>query len=200
MIPGVMAGGMHRPSAAGTPQNLKFLASTADPPGVYFEDDGKTFKSGSGAGGNWWKTWSAAHRKAGSGSFYFEVLLAKHVKSNANLAIGIAPAGTGSYGNAGDQGRLQYFDDGRKRNWGSYEAYAQPFNPGDRIGVAISTAGLEFFLNGVSQGIAYSSAYLMNGGEYEPHFCHYTNATTDEVALKLSDSLLYLPPGFEPWA
>lgn len=197
MIPGIMAAGMRvATEPAGDVQNLRYVTEE-NPPSVYFANDRRTFLSGPGAPPGWWKAWSNVYRRPNDGPFYFEMLLEKHIKVGTNLAIGIADANNGSGGNAGDSGRIQYFDDGRKRQGGFYEPYGAAFEPGDRIGVAINSSGLYFYKNGVSQGRAYG---LSGGSSYEPHFCVYANASTDELALNFPAAMLYLPPGHTPWA
>lgn len=180
---------------APTDTSLSF-DTLANSNGVVISPDKKSFSIGPNVGQEWWKAWSNTYRKPSVGKFYFEVELLKHITIGSNLAIGVAPAATGNGGNAGDAGRLQFFDDGRKRSGGAYEPYGAAFAPGDRIGVGISTAGLEFFVNGVSQGIAFP----LNGGlEYEPHFCMYANVATDEVIIRSPATMLYMPADYRSW-
>lgn len=169
--------------------------SPPNPPGVSFDSERTTFTTGPGASGNWWKAWSNTGHKPMDGGRYFEVVVP--TISSAGVAIGVMPESTNpDGGNAGDNGRIQYFSDGRKRRDGVYEAYGSPYISGSIIGVGIGPNGIEFFLNGVSQGVAYN---IPGANLYLPHFCIYANTLNDKAEISISPTIQHLPSGYKPW-
>ena len=202
MIPGIVASRLKR--AAGPVQGLKFV-STGSPPSSVISADGRTWTSGPNAAQLWNKSKGSMARTSTAAGLYFEVLV--QTGNALGMAIGLAYAGTatssdqGGSGNAGDGGRCQYFDTGRKRSWGSYSAYSSTYGAGDRIGVSLrlvsGTSKIRFYKNGVDLGEAFSESASQS---WEPHFCNYANAPANVCQLVFPDSLLYLPPGFAAWA
>lgn len=205
MIPGVVAGGMRIGGASVRPQNLRFLTTESKPSSTLL-DGGRSWSSGPSAGLSfWWKSKGNVARSASAGNWYYEVLIDERVfTSRLGLAIGVAVAGTDTSmsGNAGVDGRHQYFADGQRRSGGFFEPYGQPYGVGDRIGVSIQLVNgrgnVRFYKNGVDQGLAFSQIQL-GTSSLEPHFCHQPKASTDFCKLSLPPSVLYLPPGFSVW-
>jgi hypothetical protein len=83
--------------------------------------------------------------------FYCEVTV------DASYGVGIAPE-TKSGSNSTDRtGVLAYYSTGLKYNGLTGSSYGASFTANDIIGIAVGNGQVEFFKNGVSQGVAFSS-------------------------------------------
>lgn len=203
MIPGIVASRM-KLASGGTAQNLAFVSS-GSPPSSDISADGRTWTSGPNASQLWNKSKGNMARTSTAAGLYFEVLVQTINAGGTALGLALAGASTssdaGGSGNAGNGGRYQYFDSGRKRSWGSYSTYASSYTSGDRIGVSVQTvsgaAKIHFYKNGVDLDEAFSESA---SSSWEPHFCSYANAPANVCQLMFPEAMLYLPPGFTPWA
>lgn len=132
-----------------------------------------------------------------SGKYYLEVEAITPLNA-IGIREGYTTSGSGGAGgglNAGDGGRAQYFNDGRKRRNGLYEDYGTGFGAGDIIGILFDadTKELHAYLNGVSQGLMYT----LSDPTVLPAMVSVYGSGGNE--LRLPSTLLYLPDGAVPW-
>lgn len=172
------------------------IFSTDSPSDWSITDGGHTALNTLG-GNNLWRKVRAIAPKT-TGSHYIEILVVS--VSSAAVAIGLAPSGTstvsaeGGDDNAGFGGRMQYYNDGRKRANGTYDLYGATYGPGDRIGIGYDadTGTITAYKNGTSQGVMYSSV----PDNMEPHLAVYASP---DGCFSLPEAL-YLPSGYTLWA
>jgi len=162
---------------------------------------GKVVQFGPGDFPAWYHAKSSETVTASS-SRHFEVEVeAFDFSTTRELAIGIAVSGT-SGGNAGSNGRYQYFGSGERRADGIYEAYGAEYAAGDLIGCSVGDAGgfveIHFYKNGVDQGAWLTT--LPSSQVIEAHFSIYQNSSSFIKRLRFPIELQHLPEGFAPWA
>lgn len=127
---------------------------------------------------------------------YFEI-----VPGGADIqsmpGIGNADASLGQFpGNDGNA--IGFFGpDGKKYNAGSGTAYGSTYTT-EAIGVQLKAGDLIFWINGVSQGVAYSGL----SGDFYPMWGGGLGGTgTRSATLRLvSSEIAFLPPGSSAWA
>ena len=107
------------------------------------------FANGSGVA---YQSWSSiVNPDITTYKFYCEV------KVDAGYGIGIAPDTKSGTNTTTRTGVLAYYSNGNKFNDTSSSAYGATFTTNDIIGIAMGNGQVEFFKNGVSQGVAFSS-------------------------------------------
>lgn len=89
--------------------------------------------------------------------FYFEVAVTSASSSNY-ISIGVANSAQvlNNYTGSGTDGWGYYQETGAKLHAGAGTAYGASYTTGDVIGVFVKAGDIEFFKNGVSQGVAFS--------------------------------------------
>lgn len=178
------------------------------PPNVTWNPEKKgsliTLSSGdrtaTGGSGGAYQTVLATHGKS-SGKHYFEVLFVGTNASNFNL-IGVC--GDLVYLDLSfhtrSDGFAYYEQTGWKYNNSAGAAYGAAYTAGDVVGVLLdATAGaLEFFKNGVSQGVAFTA---MPAGTYYPALGLYGQTPNASMTgrFKASDFTQSIPSGALAW-
>jgi hypothetical protein len=97
-----------------------------------------------------------------SGKFYAEFFF-DVVNATASIGVDVVTATTGALNTSNTN--VSYRSGGNKRVLGTESAYGASWVANDIIGVAVDTAAntVEFFKNGVSQGVITSSAFFAQG-------------------------------------
>lgn len=146
----------------------------------------------------WYQAWNPSVVK-NSGKWYYELTINNKVAAES-LAIGMCINGA-STDNAGSGTKLQYFDDGRIRTGGNYFSYGASWVTGDVIGVFVdlNAKTISFAKNGVSQGVAFTTANgLLAGGSYFMCFDLYHNSGSVYGSVTLADHLAYPNSDWQP--
>mgnify|MGYP003646746040 CR=1 FL=1 len=160
---------------------------------AYGAVDGNLLGGNTGSGG-WAMTGTTMSIPAGSGKFYFE---ARVNTSGQNMSAGVQVENAPFVGDYiigyNDPNGYGYANDGKKFNNNTGTSYGSSATVGDVIGIAVdasgATANLEFFKNGSSMGVAFSSI----AGNLVPSFSSTANAS--RVAINFGQQpFAYTPP------
>ncbi|MBJ9904797.1 SPRY domain-containing protein [Acinetobacter bereziniae] len=167
---------------------------------IILSNSNKTITYPSGLWQQWFHDGVSVGRIVEDKPKYIEFTIDKLTIIYSNsLAIGISSS-INSSGNAGNDGRFQYFSDGRKREWGSYSNYGPAFTVGDRIGIKFSKSGtsalVSFFKNGIDLGVAFT---LSASDTFYPVISFYANSTNDTAKLTINEYIVTDPTGLIAW-
>lgn len=130
-----------------------------------------------------------------AGAHYFEAVLVDTSGSPFNL-IGLAPSDPLTYPGGATNGWGYYEQTGEKYRAAAPAAYGAWYGNGDVIGVGYNaTLGvIEFFKNGTSQGVAFTSVSGLlypSGGIY--------NGGNSMTLHTLASEIVSLPVGYSTW-
>lgn len=168
---------------------------------IVLSNSNKTITYPSGLWQQWFHDGVSVGRTVGDKPKYIEFTIdtLSVVATNA-LAIGLSTSMSSS-GNAGNDGRIQYFGDGRKRENGTYSNYGPTFSAGDKIGIKLEKSGsntsISFYKNGVNLGVAFTRTGLTT--TFYPAISFYANATADNAKLTINQYIVTDPTGLVSW-
>lgn len=91
-----------------------------------------------------------------SGDHYFEVTIGGTADGRMMVGIGLSSASLASYPGADGDGRGYWGSSGQKYASASGSSYGATFSSGDVIGVRLNAGALTFYVNGSSQGSAFT--------------------------------------------
>lgn len=176
---------------------MSITATTWDPSNKYLTIilSGSNLTSRQGEGAFWRSVRSTTSHS--SGKWYYEWLATNLAALYTIIGVGTSGVSLSSYCGSNSSG-WGYKIGAQRFHSGSGFAYGTSANNGDYIGVAvdIDNGTLEFYKNGVSQGVAYSSGVT---GDLYAYVSHYEIATTGTVNFGASDYVYGPPTGYESW-
>ena len=196
---GFVNGQYATPASGGGAQSLVLSSAAAGSPNSYeITNGGRTFTvTSSGSGQGWWFAASDSLRSAGTGKWYFEVLVKQLGDDPNGTAIGVASSSTSTgFGDvAGANGRIGYHASGNKRGSSQYQSYGAAYSAGDVIGIGYDSdlGKLYGWKNGVAQGEMFNVPDYVTGA-IRPYLCQYYASS-----LEVPTTVQYLPDGYSVW-
>jgi len=124
---------------------------------------------------------------------YIEFVLTDPTASHFDL-VGLAPSIPATYPGSTTSSWGYYEDDGGKYNNGTGAAYGSSYRDGDVIGIGFDGSSIEFFLNKVSQGIAFTGV----SGTLKPSAALYSAGHAFTIRATAAD-IGTIPSGYAAW-